>query len=63
MPAIAIVIDGGRRRHWTAADKLHIVEVALDEGASISVITRRNDVAPNLLYRWHRLMLAAGVSP
>lgn len=60
MPAIAIVIDGGCRRHWTAADKLHIVEVALDEGASISVIARRNDVAPNLLYRWRRLMLAGG---
>lgn len=58
MPAIAIVIDGGCRRDWTATDKLHIVKVALDEGASISVIARRNDVAPNLLYRWR-----AGVSP
>lgn len=31
---IEIITDGGRRRHWTAADKLRIVEETLDEGAS-----------------------------
>lgn len=60
MSEIEIITDGGRRRHWTAADKLRIVEETLDEGASISVVARRNGVAPNLLYRWRRLMLAGG---
>jgi transposase len=32
----------------------------LDEDASISVVARRNGVAPNLLYRWRRLMLEGG---
>lgn len=32
----------------------------MDETASISVIARRNGVAPNLLYRWRRLMLEGG---
>ncbi|WP_231580186.1 IS3 family transposase [Pseudorhodobacter wandonensis] len=32
----------------------------LDERASISVVARRNGVAPNLLYRWRRLMLEGG---
>ncbi|MDT1064788.1 IS3 family transposase [Paracoccus sp. CPCC 101403] len=60
MSEIEIITDGGRRRRWTAAEKLRIVEETLDEGASISVVARRNGVAPNLLYRWRRLMLEGG---
>lgn len=57
MSEIEIITDGGRRRRWTAAEKLRIVEETLDDRASISVVARRNGVAPNLLYRWRRLML------
>lgn len=32
----------------------------MDERESISVVARRNGVAPNLLYRWRRLMLEGG---
>lgn len=60
MTEIEIITDGGRRRHWTTADKLRIVEETLDDQASISVVARRNGVAPNLLYRWRRLMLEGG---
>ena len=55
-----IITDGGRRRRWSAAEKLRIVEETLEDGASISVVARRNGVAPNLLYRWRRLMLGGG---
>ena len=55
-----IITDGGRRRRWSAAEKLRIVEETLEDGASISVVARRNGVAPNLLYRWRRLMLDGG---
>jgi transposase len=51
MSEIEIITDGGRRR-WSAAEKLRIVEETLDERESISVVARRNGVAPNLLYRW-----------
>ena len=57
MSEIEIITDSGRRRRWSGAEKLRIVEETLDERASISVVARRNGVAPNLLYRWHRLML------
>ena len=60
MSEIEIITDGGRRRRWPAAEKLRIVEETLEEGASISVVARRNGVAPNLLYRWRRLMLDGG---
>ena len=60
MSDVEIITDGGRRRRWSASEKLRIVEETLDEGASISVVARRNGVAPNLLYRWRRLMLEGG---
>ncbi|MGR3440064.1 MAG: IS3 family transposase [Paracoccus sp. (in: a-proteobacteria)] len=60
MSEIEIITDGGRRRRWSTAEKLRIVEETLDERASISVVARRNGVAPNLLYRWRRLMLEGG---
>jgi transposase len=60
MSEIEIITDGGRRRRWSATEKLRIVEETLDDRASISVVARRNGVAPNLLYRWRRLMLEGG---
>lgn len=60
MSEIEIITNGGRRRRWTAAEKLRIVEETLEDQASISIVARRNGVAPNLLYRWRRLMLEGG---
>jgi len=55
-----IITDGGRRRRWSSSEKLRVVGETLEENASISVVARRNGVAPNLLYRWRRLMLKGG---
>ena len=60
MANVEIITDGGRRRRWSAAEKLRIVEETLEDHASISIVARRNGVAPNLLYRWRRLMLEGG---
>lgn len=57
---VEIVTDAGRRRYWPAEEKLRIVEETLVSGASISAVARRNGVAPDLLYRWRRLMLEGG---
>lgn len=57
---VEIVTDAGRRRYWPAEEKLRIVEETLVSGAGISAVARRNGVAPNLLYRWRRLMLEGG---
>ncbi len=59
-PEIEILTDTGRRRLWSSSEKLRIVEETLDGQNSVSVVARRNGVAPNLLYRWRRLMLAGG---
>ena len=60
MSEIEIITDGGCRRRWSSGEKLRIVEETLDGRESISVVARRNGVAPNLLYRWRRLMLEGG---
>lgn len=60
MANVEIITDGGRRRRWSAAEKLRIVEETLEDHASISIVARRNGVAPNLLYRWRRVMLEGG---
>jgi transposase len=52
MSAIKAITDGGRRHRWSASEKLRIVEETLEDGTSVSVVARRNGVAPNLLYRW-----------
>jgi transposase len=57
MSDLEIITDGGRRRRWSAAEKLRIVEETLDSRDSISAVARRHGVAPNLLYRWRKLML------
>jgi transposase len=51
MSEVEIITDGGRRRRWSSAEKLRIVDETLDGGESISAVARRNDVAPNPLYR------------
>ena len=56
MSEMEIITDGGRRRRWSAAEKLRIVEETLYDGDSVSAVARRNGVAPNLLYRWRRSM-------
>ena len=60
MSEIEIITDGGRRRRWSAAEKLRIVEETLEDRTSIPVVARRNGVAPNLLHRWRRLMPEGG---
>ena len=55
-----IITDGGRCRRWPAAEELRIMEETMFDGESISAVARRNGVAPNLLYRWRKLMLEGG---
>jgi transposase len=56
----ATVLSGPeRRRRWTEAEKVRIVEESLAGEASIAEVARRHDVHPNLLHRW-RLQARAG---
>ena len=43
-----------RRRRWSAAEKLRIVEESLAGTARIAEVARRHDLHPNLLHLWRR---------
>jgi transposase len=52
---VAIITAVQRRRRWTAAQKMRIVEETLEPGASVNEVARRHEVAPNQLFTWRRL--------
>src|SRR5215207_7596186 len=59
---IELITGTARRRHWTTEQKLQIIEESLLPGETVSSVARRRGVAPNLLYRWRRLMSEGGVA-
>jgi transposase len=52
---VEIITSVQRRRRWTAAQKMRIVEETLEPGATVSEVARRHEVAPNQLFTWRRL--------
>jgi putative transposase len=59
------VLGPGRRRRWTASEKLAMVRETYEPGMSVSLVARRHGVNPNQLFQWRRLerigALTAGV--
>ena len=52
--AVTVLSGPERRRRWTTAEKLRIVEESLEPAASVVEVARRHDVHPNLLTVWRR---------
>ena len=59
---IELITGAARRRRWMTVQKLRIIEASYAPGESVSSVARRYGVAPNLLYRWRRLMAEGGVA-
>ena len=57
---IELITGTARRRLWTTEQKLRIIEASFEPGETVSSMARRHGVAPNLLYRWRRLMAEGG---
>jgi transposase len=51
---VAVLSGPERRRRWTSAEKLRIVEESLAGEANVAEVARRHDVHPNLLHGWRR---------
>ncbi len=59
---IELITGAARRRQWSTEQKLRIIEESFEPGETVSSVARRNGVAPNLLFRWRRLMSQGGVT-
>lgn len=59
---IEVITGAARRRHWSTEQKLRIIEESFEPGETVSSVARRNGVAPNLLYRWRRLLSEGGAA-
>ena len=52
--------EGSKRRVWSDAMKRQLVAETAAPGQSVSIVARRHDLNANLLFKWRRLMRAAG---
>src|SRR5260370_38646518 len=64
---VTVLSGPERRRRWTTAEKLRIVQESLAPDAIINEIARRYDIHPHQLHAWRqqtrRSVLAAAVGP
>ena len=56
---VEILMGTERRRNYTPAEKVRIVEEAFCPGVIVKDVARRLGIHESLLYRWRRLMRAA----
>jgi len=53
---IQVVTGVQRRRRFSPSEKKAMVDETNEPGCSISVVARRNNITPSLLFRWKRMM-------
>ena len=59
-PRVEVITSVQRRRRWSTAEKVCMVEEAMQSGMSVSYVARRYGVAPSQLFAWKRRMLEGG---
>jgi transposase len=55
---IEVRVRRERRRHWTPADKMRIVEEAFSPGAVAKRVAERHEISTGLLFTWRRQLRA-----
>ena len=59
-PRGEVITSVQRRRRWSTAEKVRLVEEAMQPGSSVSFVARRYGLSPSLLFTWKRRMLEGG---
>lgn len=59
---VEVITSVQRRRRWTTAEKVRLVEEAMQAGSSVSLVARRAGVSPSQLFAWKRRMLEGGTT-
>lgn len=57
---VEVITSVQRRRRWSAAEKVRLVEEASQPRMSVSFVSRRAGVAPSQLFAWKRRMAEGG---
>jgi transposase len=57
---VEVITSVQRRRRWSAAEKIRLVEEASQPGMSVSFVARRAGIAPSQLFAWKRRMTEGG---
>ena len=57
---VEVITSVQRRRRWSTAEKVRLVEEAMQPGSSVSFVARRYGLSPSLLFRWKRRMVEGG---
>ena len=55
IPRPEILTEPQRRRRWSPAEKLAMVEETYEPGVTVSLVARRNGIQPNQLFAWRKL--------
>ena len=57
---VEIITGRERRRRYSAAEKVRLVEETAQPGMTVSAVARLHGVSPSLLFGWRRLMAEGG---
>ena len=57
---VEVITSVQRRRRWSVAEKIRLVEETMQAEMSVSLVARRAGVAPSLLFKWRRLLVEGG---
>src|SRR5687767_15748424 len=59
-PRVEVITSVQRRRRWSVAGKVRLVEETLQPGMSVSFVARKHGISPSLLFNWRRRMAEGG---
>ena len=62
MTQAAVLTGPERRRRWSAAEKMRMIEESLAPGSTVAEVARRHDIHANLLHLWRRQARAGDLS-
>jgi transposase len=63
MTTVSVLAGPERRRRWTSAEKLRIVNECETAGLSVAEFARQRDIHPNLIHYWRRQARTGALLP
>jgi transposase len=51
-----VITSVQRRRRWSVAEKIRLVEETLEPGMSVSFVARKHGLSSSLLFKWRQRM-------